>query len=124
MNAAQRLGSDVSPRGEGRRWPHGASLVGDMNISFLPTSRKVLPTVQTFCPDGVQIAQTVIHFEPLSSSGQEKGCFGVGSGGVLCMYISPKRGCDGSVKNRGCRWYSGKNEIHLGNVYEKWAKVL
>ena len=29
---------------------------------FLPTSRKKLPTFQTFCLVGVQIAQTVVHF--------------------------------------------------------------
>ena len=33
-----------------------------MNNSFLPTSRKVLPTFQTFCPVGIQIAQTVDQF--------------------------------------------------------------
>ena len=33
-----------------------------MNQYFLPTSRKVLPTFQTFCPVGVKIAQTVVHF--------------------------------------------------------------
>ena len=50
---------------------------------------------------------------------------------VLCTYISPKGVCDGRVKNRGCWWYSGRietssgqNETHLGNLYEKWAKVL
>ena len=33
-----------------------------MNIFLLPTSRNVLPTFQTFCPDGVQTAQTLVHF--------------------------------------------------------------
>ena len=39
--------------------------------------------------------------------------------------------CDGRVKNRGRGWYSGQNEApsglnetHLGNLYEKWAKVV
>ena len=49
---------------------------------FLPTSRKVLHTFQTFCPVGVQIA----HWQctdgcsicSLSSSGQEKRCSGAG----------------------------------------------
>ena len=31
----------------------------------------------------------------------EKGCFGVGWGGVICTYISQKGVCDGGVKNRG-----------------------
>ena len=30
--------------------------------TILPTSRKVLPTFQTFCPVGVQIAKSVVHF--------------------------------------------------------------
>ena len=34
-----------------------------MNIFFLPTSRKVLPTFRTYCPHGVQVAQTVVHFQ-------------------------------------------------------------
>ena len=29
---------------------------------FLPTSRKVLPTFQTFCSVGIHFAQTVLHF--------------------------------------------------------------
>ena len=36
-----------------------------MNNFFLPTwatSKNVLPTFQTFCPDGDHFAQTVVHF--------------------------------------------------------------
>ena len=33
-----------------------------MNKFLLLTSRKVLPTLRTFCPNGVQNAQTVVHF--------------------------------------------------------------
>ena len=28
----------------------------------IPNSRKVLPTFQTFCPDGIHFAQNVVHF--------------------------------------------------------------
>ena len=93
----------------------------------MPTSRKKWPTFQTFCPVGVQDAQTVVHIAHFPG----KGVFWGGVGGVLCMYISPKGICDCWVKNRGWGWYSGQNEtqsgqseIHLGNSYEKWAKVL
>ena len=44
----------------------------------------------------------------------EKGCFGVGWGGVLCTYISPKGVCDGGVKNRGWGWKSGQKETPSG----------
>ena len=54
-----------------------------MTIFFWPTSRKVLPTFQTFCPVGVQIGQMVVDL-PLSSSGQEKGRLGVRLG-VFCV---------------------------------------
>ena len=47
----------------------------------------VLSTFQTFCPEG-----TSLH--PLSSSGQEKGVFLVGVGGVLCTHMSKKGMCD------------------------------
>ena len=54
-----------------------------------------------------------------------------GVGGFLCMYISLKGLCDCRVKNRDWGWYFGQNEIpsgpnetHLGDLYERWAKVL
>ena len=40
--------------------------------------------------------------------------FGVGWGGVLCTYISPKGVCDGGVKNRGQGWKSEQNETPSG----------
>ena len=48
------------------------------------------------CPGGSSVC-------PLSSSGQENVCFGVGLGL-----------CDGRVKNRGWGWYSGQNETPSG----------
>ena len=33
-----------------------------MNNNFLPISRNVFPTFQTYCPVGVQVDQTVVHF--------------------------------------------------------------
>ena len=50
---------------------------------FLSTSRTVLPTFQTFCPDGVRFAQTVVHFAH----------FQVRVGlGVFCVRIFPQKG--------------------------------
>ena len=48
---------------------------------YLAGMRKVLPTLQTFCLDGTSFFQ-------ISSSGQEKGCFGVGLG-VFCVRKYP-----------------------------------
>ena len=52
-----------------------------MNKLFLPTSRNVLPTFQTFCPDGVQFAQKVVHL-PTFKIRPGKGLFWGGDGGV------------------------------------------
>ena len=77
-----------------------------------------LPRWGPVCPDSSS-------FCLLSSSEQEKGCFGVG----LCAYISPA--VWPLSKEQGLGWYSGQketrsvhNETHLGNLYAKWAKVL
>ena len=66
-----------------------------MNKLFLPTSRKVLSTFQTFCPVGdlgVQFAQTVVHL-PTFKFRPGKGVFWGGVEGVLCKYILPKGMC-------------------------------
>ena len=65
-----------------------------MNNFFLPTSRKVLSTFQTFCLVGVQVAQMLVHFAHFKLR-PGKGLFWVGFGDVLCTYISPKGICDG-----------------------------
>ena len=90
-------------------WPSlgpGARLQVLMDKKIWPTSRKILPTFQTFCPDGGQFAQTVVHFAHFENQARKRG--------VL-----------------GRWWYSGQNEIpsgqnetHLGNLYEKWTNVL
>ena len=64
-----------------------------MNKFFLPTSRKVLPTFQTFCPVGVLIAQTLVHFAHFRVQARKRVFWG-GLEGVLWMYISPKGVCD------------------------------
>ena len=64
-----------------------------MNKFFLPTSRKDLSTFQTFCPVGVQYAQTVVHL-PTFKFRPGKGVFWGGVEGVLCKYILPKGMCD------------------------------
>ena len=88
-----------------------------------------LPSVGPNCPD-------YSSFCPLSSSGQEKGCFGVGLV-VFCICTYPQKGfvAQAAESRTGVGhswwWYSGQsetpsgqNETHLGNLYEKWAKVL
>ena len=59
----------------------------------------------------------------------EKGCFGVGWGGVF-MYVHITKGvCDGGVKNRGWEWKfgqketpSGQNETPSGQFVRKVGK--
>ena len=64
-----------------------------MNNFFLSTSRKVLPTIQIFCPVGVHFAQAVVHFAYFQNQARKRGVLR-SVGGVLCTYISPKRICD------------------------------
>ena len=47
-----------------------------MNEVFLPTSRNVLLTFQRFCPIGVQIAQTVLHFDHFQIQVRKRGVLG------------------------------------------------
>ena len=61
-----------------------------MNKFVLPTSRKVLSTFHSFCPVGVQFAQTVVPFAHFQNQAR-KGVFGVGLG-VFCVRIIPERG--------------------------------
>ena len=94
-------------------------------MQYSRTKKKV--PLLAYCPVGVEVAQTVTpsdssSFCPFSSSGQEKGWFGVGLG-ALCTYISPKGVCHCWVMNNCWGWYSGQNEApsgqnetHLGNV--------
>ena len=55
---------------------HARPTVQQMNDLFLPTSRNDLPTFQTFCPVGVQIAQTVVHFTNFQVLARKRGVFG------------------------------------------------
>ena len=59
-----------------------------MNKFFLPTSRKVLPTFQIFCPDGVHFAQTVIHFAHFKNQARKRGVLGWGWG--CFVFILPQ----------------------------------
>ena len=61
-----------------------------MNNFFLPTSRKVLPTFQTFCPDGVHFAQTVVHFVHFQNQARKRGVLGWGWGCFVFVHI-PER---------------------------------
>ena len=62
--------------------------VEDTNNFFLPTSRKVLPILPSW---GLNFSDGS-SFCPRSSSGQEKGCFGVGLA-VFCVHTYPSKGC-------------------------------
>ena len=87
-------------------------------IKKLPTSRKVLPTFQTSYPVGVWIART---FCPLSSSGQEKKCFGVGLG-VFCVRTYPSTGCVTAEKGTGVRGaILGKMRPYVSKMRAIWA---
>ena len=75
-------------------------------IFFLPTSWKVLSTFWTFFPDGVQVAQTVVHFSHFQVQARKGGVLGWVLG-CLCTYISDV-----------WRW---SKEQGLGVVF--WAKL-
>ena len=77
----------------------------------------ILPRWGPSCPE-------CSSFCTLSSSVQEKGCFGMGFGGVLCTYISLKRVCDGRAKNRGWGWYSGQNETPSGQNERAYGQFV
>ena len=51
---------------------------GAHEIFFLPTSRKVLPTIQTFCPVGAHFAQTVVLFAHFQVQARQRGVLGWG----------------------------------------------
>ena len=65
-----------------------------MNNFFLPTSRKVLPTFQTFCPVGVHFAQTVIPFAHFQVQARKWGVLGWGWGFFVYIHVT-KGVCDG-----------------------------
>ena len=61
-----------------------------MNIFFLPTSRKILPTFQTFCPVGIQFSQTVVHFAPFQVQARKRVVLGWGLGCFEYVHILEK----------------------------------
>ena len=78
-----------------------------------------LPSVGPNCPD-------YSSFCPLSSSGQEKGCFGVGLV-VFCICTYPQKGfvAQAAESRTGVGhswwWYSGQVRPHLGKMRLIWA---
>ena len=67
----------------------------DMNKFFLPTSRKVLPTFQTFCPVGVHFAQMVVDFAHFQVQARKRGVLDrvfrfVASDPVKCILIDAR----------------------------------
>ena len=58
-----------------------------INNFFLPTSRNLLPTFQTFCPVGVHLAQTVVHFAHFQVQARKTGVFGWGWGCFVYVNI-------------------------------------
>ena len=85
-----------------------------MNKLFLPTSGKVLSTFQTFCPVGVQVAQTVVHFAHFQVQARKRGVLGWGCGCFVYVHI-PERVCD-------CWLRSGVGDGILGKMKPIWAK--
>ena len=61
-----------------------------MNKFFLPTSRNVLPTFQSFCPDGVHFAQTVVLFAHFQNQARKRDVLGWGWGCFVFIHI-PER---------------------------------
>ena len=55
---------------------------------FLPTSRKVLPTFQTFCPVGVHFAQMVVDFAHFQVQARKRGVLGCG----WRCFVYPRKG--------------------------------
>ena len=61
---------------------------GIMNITKLPTSRKVLSTFRTYCTDGGQVAQMVVHFANFQVQARKRGGLGWVTLGLGCfMYV-------------------------------------
>ena len=58
---------------------------------FAHFSRKVLSTFQTYCPVGVQVTQTVVHFAHFQVQARKRGVLGCGWGCFVYIHI-PKRG--------------------------------
>ena len=56
-------------------------------IFFLPTSRNVLPTFQTFYPNGVRFDQTVVHFAHFPVQARKRGVLGWGWGCFVYVHI-------------------------------------
>ena len=101
-------------------WPSRSIL---MNIYFLPTSSKILPTFRHFAQLG-SILHSWKFILPAFKFRPGKGVFWGGFWGVLCT--SPKGVCDGWVKNWGWGWYSGQSDTLSGQIWaictKKWAK--
>ena len=105
-------------RNNGAQIFQSESIFDKTNKTFLPNSRKVLSTFpykkfRTYCLDGVQVAQTKVHFPHFQVQPRKRGVLGWGWG-CLGTCISAKGVCDGRVKNRGGGWYSGQNETLSG----------
>ena len=70
-----------------RRLAFATQLQIVMNNLFLPTSRHVLPIFQTFCPVGVQIAQTVVRFAHFQVQARKRGVLGWAWGCFVYLLI-------------------------------------
>ena len=86
-----------------------------MNNFFLPTSKQLLPTFQTFCPVGVHFAQTVVCFAHFQVQDRKGGVFEWGWGCFKYLHI-PKKAW---VKNRGS--ILGKMRPQPGKMRSIWA---
>ena len=101
-----------------------------INNNDNPYSRKNLSTFQTFCPVGVQFVQTVVQFAHFHVQARKRGVLFWGWGCLVYIDIR-ERALRRLSKEQGLRvvlWAKwdpyGQNETHMGNLCEKWAKVL
>ena len=72
-------------RNNGAQIFQSESIFDKTNKTFLPNSRKVLSTFpykkfRTYCLDGVQVAQTVVHFAHFEVQPRKRGVLGWGWG--------------------------------------------
>ena len=95
-----------------------------MNKKQLRTSRTVLPTFQTFCPDGVHFAQTVVHFSHFQNQAKKRGVFGWGwvGLGVFLVHTYLRKGFVTAEERTGVGGgILGKMRPHLGTIRPIWA---
>ena len=97
----------------------------EMNDFFCPLLEKFCPLLkyfQIFCPVGVQIPQTVVHFAQFQVQARKRGVFGWAWRCLVYVHI-PEWGVWLS-KEQGLGWYSGQNETRFEAMYKPNVSLL